>query len=104
MTRRLPADLEVLVDGEIGEDAALFRHVAEAEPSDLVARAMGDRPPGEDQALGLAGDEAHDGLKRRALAGAVAAEQGDDLAFLDFERDAEQHLGASVERRKTAHF
>ena len=39
-----------------------------------------------------AGDEARDRLEQRRLAGAVGAEQGDDLALVDLEVDAEEHL------------
>ena len=36
--RRLAADLEILGDGQIGEDAPLLRHVAETEAGDAVRR------------------------------------------------------------------
>ena len=39
---------------------------------------------------------AADGAQQRRLAGAVGAEQRDDLALLDVEVDAEQHLHAVV--------
>ena len=41
-------------------------------------------------------DEAHDGLERRALADAVAAQQADDLALADVERDAVQDVALAV--------
>src|SRR5437763_41945 len=37
-------------------------------------------------------DEARYGLEQRGLAGAVGAEQGDDLPLLNVQVDAEQHL------------
>ena len=78
--RRAAPDLQILVDGEVGEDAPVLRHVAEAEPRD----AEGGRPAMscavEAHAPPRSADQAHDGLQRGGLAGAVAAHQRDDLA------------------------
>ena len=40
--------------------------------------------------------QAHDGLERRRLADAVAAEQADDLAGADLQRDAMQDVALAV--------
>ena len=42
-------------------------------------------------------------FSKRALAGAVRAEQGDDLAFFDVDVDTEQHLTAVVAGIEAAH-
>ena len=52
-------------------------------------------PVEADRTLALA-DDAHDGLQRRRLAGAVAAEQGHDLALAHVELDAVQDVGFAV--------
>ena len=61
-----------------------------ATPSFTIA--PGDRPPmrppGKAQRSGLRRHQAGDHPQRRALAGAVGAQQGDDLAFLDGEAQA----------------
>ena len=44
------------------------------------------------------GQEAHDGLQRRGLAGAVAAHQRHDLAAAQGEVHAEQHLRLAIGR------
>jgi hypothetical protein len=44
----------------------------------------------------LCGDDAHQALERRALAGAVAAEPRDHLVRLDAQRDVEQDVRIPV--------
>jgi hypothetical protein len=41
-------------------------------------------------------DQADNGTERRRLAGAVAAEQRDDLAIADLERDIEQDMRRAI--------
>ena len=48
-------------------------------------------------------DESADRLQQRRLAGAVRPEQRDDLTFVDFEVDVEQHLHAVVVHVDVAH-
>jgi hypothetical protein len=95
--RYAAADLEVLEHREVGEDAPVFRHVAEAGARDTIARKPVDRAAGEDEAVGAGVDEAHDRLQGRGLAGAVAAHQRGDLAGFERERDVEQDLRPAVE-------
>jgi hypothetical protein len=84
------------VHGEVLEHAPALHHqrdpalhaLGRAEPGDLGAvepdRAARDR-------AALAGQQARDRLERGRLAGAVRAEQRDDLARGDRERQAAQH-------------
>ena len=91
------ADVEVLHDGEVGEDAPVLRHVAEAEPGDAVRRQPLDVAGRGTRSLALARPhQAHDGLHRRRLAGAVAAEQGHHLAAPTSSDDAVQDVRAAV--------
>ena len=88
---------EVLRDGQAGVDAAVVGHPAEA------ARGRGRRGRAlvsvgaveRDRALGLP-VQAHDGAQQRGLAGAVAPDQGDDLAVADVEGDVAQRLRLAV--------
>ena len=71
-------------------------HRDHAPQGDLVGRHVGDVAAVEhDGAAGRLLDAA-DGPQQRRLARAVGAQQGDDLALLDVEVDAEQHLHAVV--------
>ena len=91
-----PRDVEVLPDRELGKDAAVLGHEADAhaadavrpEPRDVAALphhpAAGRRRQADDRAHG------------RGLADAVAADQGDALAGMDLERHAEQDLAQAV--------
>jgi hypothetical protein len=72
--RRLAPDLEVLGHREVGEDAPVLGHVAEAESRDLVRRAPVDARASK-RTSPSALDEAHQRLERSRLAGAVAAER-----------------------------
>ena len=47
VARRLAADLEILHHRQLGEDAPLLRHIAQAEPGDAVGRQAVDAPAGE---------------------------------------------------------
>src|SRR5690606_26995272 len=92
---RLHAEHEILLDGEGREDGAIFRHVAEAAPGDLIGPETG-------QALALEDDRArgrhvgHDRLERGRAADAVAPEDADDLAGSDVEIDALQDMALAV--------
>ena len=93
----LAADLEVLRHRELGEDAPVLRHVAEARAG-RCGRAAGASMLAAGEAHLARGrrHQAHDRLHRRRLAGAVAAEQRHHLAGRRLERHAEQDVGAAV--------
>src|SRR5205085_6524742 len=86
---------EVLVHRELGEDVAVLRHVADAQVGDLVGLAAGDvlALPAH---LAAAFHHAHDGLGGGGAAGAVASQQGDDLALAHVELDAVQDMALAV--------
>ena len=87
---------EVLGDGERREHALAAGHLRHAAAGDLVGRRVGHVAAVEDDRAAARLDEAGDRLQQRRLPGAVGAEQGDDLALVDLEVDAEQHLHAVV--------
>ena len=93
---RLAADFEIFVDREIGEDAPLFRHIAEAAADDRMGRLIRDVLALEHDAAAALRDQPDDGAKGGGLAGAVAPEQCDHLALADLERDVEQDVGGAV--------
>ena len=87
---------QVLPHREARKDAALLRHEAEAEPRDGVGRQRGDVAVAVADAAGPRLQIAHDGEDGRGLAGAVAAEQADDLALPHGQRDAVQDVAVAV--------
>src|SRR5437764_14742195 len=81
---------EVLLDGELGEDAPALHHVADAAPHDAGRVGVGDGMAVDlDDALGDAtpveGKQPGHRPKRRRLAGAVGAQQGHDPTGRDVE-------------------
>ena len=94
--RAAAADLEVLGHREVGEDAAFLRHPTEAGLGDAVGLPAGDVLVRQADAAGGGADQADQGLHQRGLAGAVAAEQGEDLAGGDRQGDAVQDAGGAV--------
>ena len=70
---------QIFRDVEARVDAALFRHIADAEPGDAsrAAAAIDLLRPGDADRAGPLVEQAHDGAQRRGLAGAVAADDGD---------------------------
>ena len=73
--------------GHARKDAPPLRRLRDAEPRDLVGRQLGDVAPGEQDAAGAGARLAEDRHHQRRLAGAVGADQGDDLALGDVEVD-----------------
>jgi branched-chain amino acid transport system substrate-binding protein len=86
------AELQVLLDAEVGEDELLRRHQRHAREHVLVAGPAGDvLPPVYD--LPAAGPEdAEDRVQGGGLAGAVVPDDADDLARPDGQADVEDHL------------
>jgi len=90
------AGQQVLLDRQVLEAMAPFHHLADAHAHELVGREPVDAMAAEvDRALrhlaALGLEQVRDRLERRALAGAVGAEQRDDRALGHLERDALQH-------------
>jgi hypothetical protein len=87
---------EVLFDGEASVDATVVRNVAEATAGALVGREAGDVGTLEENLAASLLVEAHEGAQGGGLAGAVAADEGDDLALVDVEREVVQGLRLTV--------
>ena len=88
---------EIFGDRERRKHLAAFRHLADAEIADFVARPAGDIEPAEIDVAARRFVHAGDGADERGLAGAVGADDGDDGALLDLERNAVERLGVAVE-------
>ncbi len=86
------ADLQILVDGQIGEDAPVFRHEADASTADLEGPEASDIGAVELDPSAPALHQAHDGAERGRLASTVAAEENGDLAA----RDGKGHIGQNA--------
>jgi hypothetical protein len=93
---RLEDREDVLLDGEFAEDRRLLRQVADAAPRALIHRHPRDVGPVEPDRAGRGRDEARDHVERGRLAGAVGAEQADDLALAQLERDVVHHVALAV--------
>jgi hypothetical protein len=88
------ADAEVLLDGEVGKNIAALRDIADAGASAGVGGEAGEAFAIERDGAGAERAEAHHGAKRGRLAHAVAAHEGDELAFAHLERDAAKNARA----------
>ena len=82
------AQLEVLEHGHRGEELAALRHVGDPARHDGRGRQPADPPALELDGAAAQREEAADRAERRRLARAVRADQRDDLALADLERDA----------------
>ena len=82
------AGLQILGDRQVGEDAAAFRHMGDAELDDLLGRQAVDAPAVEPDFAGARRRQARDRAQRRRLARAVGADQGHDVARADLDRHA----------------
>ena len=91
------ADQQILLDAERREQPAAFRHHGDAALHDVGRRQPADRLALETDRLARRRQHAGDGLQEGRLAGAVGADDGDGLAWLDCGRDAEQRLEVAVE-------
>ena len=92
---RLRAEKDVLGDGEIGRDAELLMHHADAGGPRVARRAEMHRSAVDAHLACVAGVHAGDDLHQRAFAGAVLAGEAVDLAGLQREIDAAQRLDAA---------
>ena len=89
------AEAQVLLDGQLGEDAAPFGHERDAVARDVLGPAAEQRDVAEAHVAGRRSD-AHDRVQRRRLAGAVRADQPDDLAGRHLEREPPHGVHAAV--------
>ena len=97
------AEREILLHGEIGEDAAILGHQRDAGLHDLMRRAVGDVGPVHEhgRAVHLARLPGY-GPQEGALAGAIGAEHHHDLAFRHRRRNVLKRAMAAVEDRNVA--
>ena len=98
---------EVLEHRHAREDATALRNLHETAPDELVgahtAGAVGDLLAGEADLAAANRHDSRDAHQRGGLAGAVAADQRDDLALADLERHLVQHLDRAVARHEALH-
>src|SRR5438128_1237014 len=83
----MPSDLEVLHDRELGEELRVLEGLDEAGGGDVVRLAAGDVLALPHDAAARRADETGDEVEQRRLSRAVGAEDADDLAARDRERD-----------------
>jgi hypothetical protein len=95
-TGRLAADFQIFQHRQVGEDAPVFRHIAQAQPRDRMGRQADDVVSGKMHPAAASGHQTHDGAQGGRFAGAIAAEQGHHLTAPGFQSHAGQDVGASV--------
>ena len=82
------AHLQILEHGHLGEEPSSFRYVRDPEAHDLVRRQAENRRLLEMDVAAAGSDEPAERAKARRLARAVRADQADDRARRNVERDA----------------
>ena len=87
----MAADLDVVEHGEAVEQGDVLERAAHADRGDGVAGPGKDGASVEGDVSGGRHVEAREAVEERCLAGPIAAEQGNGLAGIDFERNAVQH-------------
>ena len=100
--RALHRQRDIVVGGEIGEDAGDLERVGDAAPDPLVRRHVGDVAAVEDDAAGGGLDAAADQADEGRLAGAVGSDDGADLARHDGEVDAVHRLQPAIKAAEPA--
>ncbi len=90
------AGLEVLLHRESGEHGLATGDLDDAGLGRLHGIGVGDVAAVEEDGAADGVDEAADGLEQGGFAGAVGAEQRDDLVLLHLDVDAEQDLDSVV--------
>jgi hypothetical protein len=78
------------------EDTAVFRHIGDAAPRELMRRQSGDGMAFEHDRAVARPHQAHDGLQRRRLANAVPPKQANHFAGADLDRHAMQDVTLAV--------
>ena len=97
-------EAEVLLDRELAEDPPALRHERHACARDRLGALPPQRAPAQPDLAGRRRHDAHDRVQRRRLAGAVRADQADDLALVDAQaaRRARRRRCRSAPRRRRA--
>ena len=94
---------QVVLHAQVGEDPLAAGHLGHAEAGDLVGRQVGDVAPVEDDGAVVGLDHPADGPQQGRLAGAVGADEGDDLPLADLDGHVGQHNDAVVAHAELAH-
>jgi hypothetical protein len=95
--RQHGAGQQVLGNAQGRKHLAAFRHLADAEIAHLVARPARNVGAAIEDASARRPVHAGDGADERGLAGAIGADNGDDGALGDVERDTVERLRVAVE-------
>ena len=82
------AHLDVLLDRHLGEESDLLERATDSQPGDLVGLPAGRVHAADADAAGGGVEHAAGDVEERRLAAAVRADQPDDLALADGQRDA----------------
>ena len=102
---RLVAEIDVLADGEVGEQRLLLEHHADALPVGIGGLTQGDGLAGEQDLAGVRLIDAGQDLHQRRLAGAVLADQADHLVRADLDAtrpSARERRGSACRRPASA--
>jgi hypothetical protein len=91
------AHLQIFQHRHAGENAAAFRRLRDAQLGDIVRRHIGNVAAVEDDLAFARARIAEDGHHQGRLAGAVGADERDDLALIYLERDALKRDDIAVE-------
>jgi len=89
--------VQVLLHRHPGEETPSLGCVADSHPGDLLRAQPMDGLPLHTDLAPCGPDQPADGPKRRGLAGAVAADEGHDLALVHAQRDIAQGVDVPVE-------
>src|SRR6058998_1449062 len=90
------AHLEVLPDGEVGEDATSLGTVGDAGREDVRGLGAVDRAPVEHDAPARGGEQAGNRAQRGRLAGAVGADHADEFAGVHDQIEAPEDRHGTV--------
>ena len=82
------AEQQIFGHRQTGENVPAFRHQRDALRDHVLKRNSAERLAGECHGARGWRDDPGDGENQRALAGAVRADDADDLAFIDLQIDA----------------
>ena len=94
---------QVVLHAQVGEDPLAAGYLGHAEAGDLVGGQVGDVAPVEDDGAVVGLDHPADGPQQRRLAGAVGADEGDDLPLADLDGHVGQDDDAVVADAELAH-
>jgi hypothetical protein len=101
--KHVPAEHEIVLHTERPEHLPALGRLADAALHPLIGRRVGDVGAGRLDPAPGAGHDARDHAQQGGLAGAVRADERDELALPQAERHAVQHLDTAVMGRRVLH-